>query len=180
MSNTIRRPVLVLDLDETLLHSGAYGVLPRPYLRDFILNLRRRFVIIVFTAGTHAYAQHCLRVLSLTEHVTAVFSREHMRRARAGQGMCKRISPFLCKRCVERTYVVDDKANSVWDDSEIPRERIIAIKPFLAMPSDFLDRELSRIESVLEEKEGVCAGCLSDIEKNVVFSTGVGNSGKSR
>lgn len=70
--NFTHTPLLVLDLDETLLHStpepienpdfttGAYNTRLRPHLREFLQVVEPWWHLAVFTAGGHLYAKDML------------------------------------------------------------------------------------------------------------------------
>ena len=64
LKNNLNKPyTLVLDLDETLIHfkmnpnQSTSGILQiRPYLYDFLSNVKKYYELVVFTAATQDYA----------------------------------------------------------------------------------------------------------------------------
>lgn len=80
---TSRKPLLVIDLDETLIHSMAgrqkgdhvfslYGranskvtftVIIRPFALEFLRSIKEHFTLVLFTASEKAYADKCLELL---------------------------------------------------------------------------------------------------------------------
>jgi TFIIF-interacting CTD phosphatase-like protein len=56
--SNIKKPILVLDLDETLVHNDleTQTLNTRPYLRNFLRNVSLKWEIVVFTAGLRDYA----------------------------------------------------------------------------------------------------------------------------
>lgn len=75
------KPVLVLDMDETLIHtqfnaSGTHTVLHRPGLADFLAKMDGPFEVIVFTAGSARYAEAVMNAIDPNKHVKKRLSRE--------------------------------------------------------------------------------------------------------
>lgn len=142
-----QKPILVLDLDETLLHTQDGIINPRPGAFNFVKMLSKGFNIMIFTAGTRQYALRCLQVLHVTPYVNFVLSRENMTRE---DGHRKKIlSPFLCRQCLQKTFVVDDMATKVWHDPYISRSHMISIKPFTEV--DPHDQQLQITQNELEK-----------------------------
>ena len=85
---------LVLDLDETLehaiIHKGKTNILVRPYVFDFLNNLKDKYEIIAFTAGIKEvklifliiFLQYCEKILKIIDYNGDIFqyalSREHI------------------------------------------------------------------------------------------------------
>ena len=59
--NIDNRPILILDIDETLIHSifdgNTHTINYRPYLIDVLNGLHKYFNIFIFTAATINYAE---------------------------------------------------------------------------------------------------------------------------
>jgi len=84
------RPLLILDLDETLLHSreeplerpadlrvGAYHTYARPHLSQFLARVRQSFELAVWTAATRDYASYLVGHLFPADlELAFFFSRE--------------------------------------------------------------------------------------------------------
>lgn len=90
------KPLLALDLDETLIHSELLcpnsfsdnnnfdyilpnintGVYARPHLNSFLFGLKNYFNIILFTAGTAEYADAILAAMNLKNSFDLVLTRE--------------------------------------------------------------------------------------------------------
>lgn len=80
--SSVRKPCLVLDMDETLIHtqfnaSGTHTVLHRPGLADFLASMDEVFELIVFTAGSARYAEAVMNAIDPNRHVKKRLSREH-------------------------------------------------------------------------------------------------------
>lgn len=146
-----QKPILVLDLDETLLHTENGIINPRPGAFNFVKMLSKKFNIMIFTAGTREYASRCLHVLQITPYVNFVLSRENMTRENGHRK--KILSPFLCKHCLQETFVVDDMATKVWHDPYISRSHMINIKPFNEV--DPQDQQLQVTRNELEKKTSI-------------------------
>ena len=78
-----KRPVLVLDLDETLIHSTVsnknkgvpmsyvnennkvvkFTVIKRPYVDEFLRQLKKHYTLVLFTASDRLYADTCLTLI---------------------------------------------------------------------------------------------------------------------
>lgn len=78
-----KKPVLVLDLDETLIHSTVnntdkgelmsyynedkklvkFRVIKRPYVDEFLKELKKYYTLILFTASERLYADTCLTLI---------------------------------------------------------------------------------------------------------------------
>ncbi|KAL5251606.1 hypothetical protein ACHWQZ_G017097 [Mnemiopsis leidyi] len=74
----VRRKVLVLDLDETLVHSqnnNPYLIRPQSQ-PDFILRVRQWYDIVVYTASIEKYGQQVINVL---DNKRGIFQRRYFR-----------------------------------------------------------------------------------------------------
>jgi len=61
--------ILVLDLDETLLHTNSQGkTLPRPGLKKFIEELSKIMHIVLYTAALKSYADNLLKKYGIYEY----------------------------------------------------------------------------------------------------------------
>lgn len=63
------RPILILDIDETLIHSVFNGnehtINYRPYLIEFLKGVYNHFNLFIFTAATKSYALLIIRQISI-------------------------------------------------------------------------------------------------------------------
>lgn len=78
------KKILLLDLDETLVHSQfdsqrkQLHVRVRPYAREFLEHCSKRWNLIAFTASSRSYAESILdRLDPLNQYVSNILSREH-------------------------------------------------------------------------------------------------------
>jgi TFIIF-interacting CTD phosphatase-like protein len=64
----MKKYILVLDLDETLLHTNSNGkTLPRPGLKKFIEELSNIMYIVLYTAALKSYADNLLKKYGIYE-----------------------------------------------------------------------------------------------------------------
>jgi len=92
--------VLLLDLDETLIRSSkqkptisGYGdsrlvtfvengeqtrvyVIDRPYLKDFITEVSKKYKIYIYTAGTQEYAEAVVKGTECSQMISGIYSRK--------------------------------------------------------------------------------------------------------
>jgi len=65
----MKKYILVLDLDETLLYTNSKGkTLPRPGLKKFIQELSRIMYIVLYTAALKSYADNLLKIYGIYEY----------------------------------------------------------------------------------------------------------------
>jgi len=117
------KPILVMDLDSTLVYSttskpdntlivhkfGNLNVHLRPYAKEFLIILNKYYTIHVFTAGVEEYAKFVVSVLDKEKNIIKkVFSRKY----------CKMYGPFIVKDLkiicsdLERCLLIDDTAST--------------------------------------------------------------------
>lgn len=96
--NTSGKKTLVLDLDETLVHSGFVPfdcpsdvviqieleneihdihVLVRPYVKEFLERMAKKYELVIFTASLSKYANPLLNIIDKQGHVPFRLFREH-------------------------------------------------------------------------------------------------------
>jgi len=156
---------VVLDLDETLVHSKMdpppdrfdflvrpridgeimnFYVQKRPGVEDLLAALGERFEVVVFTAGRREYAARVLDRLDRKGVVAHALYRDE----------CKEIDGKYVKdlsglgRDLRRVLIVDDNPNAYG----LQPENAIPIVPFTG---DLGDRELGRLMEFLEGCDGV-------------------------
>jgi len=65
----MKKYILVLDLDETLLHTNSRGkTVPRPGLQKFIKELSNIMYIVLYTAGLKCYADDLLKKYKIYDY----------------------------------------------------------------------------------------------------------------
>lgn len=85
-NNTMNKPLLILDLDETLIYSSyeadakydfiiddTYYVKKRPYVEDFLQEMNNYFDLAVWTAATRDYAQIIVNELFVKQNIQLKF-----------------------------------------------------------------------------------------------------------
>ena len=84
-----KRFTLVLDLDETLIHypddklfnfeeKAHENVLVRPFIRDFLVKVAEKFELVIFTAGSQAYADTLIDFIDPKGVIAYRLYRKHM------------------------------------------------------------------------------------------------------
>ncbi|KAI8525726.1 hypothetical protein RHMOL_Rhmol13G0252400 [Rhododendron molle] len=159
------KPTIVLDLDETLVHSKPdppperydfvvrpvidgvkvdFYVSKRPYVDEFLDILSKKFEIVVFTAGIEEYAS---LVLSRLDRKSVISHRLY-------RDSCREIEGKFVKdlrglgRDLKRVFIVDDNPNSY----VLQPENAVPISPFV---DDVRDGELRRLVEFFEGCDGV-------------------------
>ncbi|KAF8117238.1 hypothetical protein N665_0012s0239 [Sinapis alba] len=154
------KKTIVLDLDETLIHSSTekpeapydfvvkpeidgqiltFFVIKRPGVDDFLKKVGEKYQIVVFTAGLREYAS---LVLDKLDPERRVVSRSFYRDA------CSEIDGRLVKdlgfvmRDMRRVVIVDDNPNAY----ALQPENAVPIKPFC---DELSDDELKKLEEFL-------------------------------
>lgn len=139
-------PVLVLDLDHTLLHTlpnnKTHG---RPFLHWFLQETSKSYKLMIFTMGTRAYAHAKCIQLGIVQWVPleCVFSREDTILDSFNQHKRKAFSKILCDECLQHCIAVDDNPG-FWSNKSpvvkyghtkdcviIATRSIIKIRPFV-------------------------------------------------
>ena len=89
-ANSLTRHLLILDIDESLVHSAdnpldpnfdfrlsSYQVVKRPFLDEFMVNIFRWFNIALWTAATEDYAQEMVqRIIPNSHQLKFMWSRQ--------------------------------------------------------------------------------------------------------
>merc|ERR1711904_149794 len=65
--------IIVLDLDETLLHTKGVNIFYRPYVKKFISFIHKYFYLVVYTAALKTYADNILIDLFGEENMKKIF-----------------------------------------------------------------------------------------------------------
>eukprot|EP00961_Rhodomonas_salina_P064138 862360-Rhodomonas_salina.2 len=138
------KPLIVLDMDETLLHlNEEMNVIARPGLLEFLKKIDKHFVICIFTFGERKYALDALETVGAREFIPEkrIISRESATVIN-GHHM-KSLRKHICKKCMKRTFAVDDSPwnwvyNIVEDDFDSDTTKkplkgplVIPISPFV-------------------------------------------------
>lgn len=158
------KKLLLLDLDETLIHCSGdlslrnqfemeidfinhegvplRGLLNiRPHARQFLQNMSEHFEVVVFTASMKYYADRILRVLDpQKKFVSHVFYRESCARTR-GDKLVKDLTAFT-KISVEDMILVDNNMYCIWPQ---PQNGV----PIINFEFNQADRELEKLEGFL-------------------------------
>ena len=85
-----KKPILCLDLDETLVHSCDYVVNPnetsilkflkvRNGVEQFLEEMHILYELVVFTSATKEYAKAVVQFIDTKKYISRVFNREHCR-----------------------------------------------------------------------------------------------------
>jgi hypothetical protein len=155
---------LVLDMDETFLHSvktqivdpqslasipqdslnnfsfslsqnSVFTVFLRPHLGEFLTNVSKHFEIYIYTNGTDGYAKTIYHQLQRI-YPSCNIQAIFTKSARARVTAKKQLHKMLCKRTM--SLIVDDRPD-VWCDEDA--ENIIPIKPFKCNLTDLMNYE---------------------------------------
>jgi TFIIF-interacting CTD phosphatase-like protein len=109
-------PTLVLDLDETLIHTVVDPVRnvatthERPGLRRFLKSAAERFEIVIFTAGLQQHASPLIDKLDPEGLVKHRLYRQHTRRIENHSIMIKDLARL--NRPLSRTVIVDNRCQA--------------------------------------------------------------------
>lgn len=146
------RPLLVCDLDETLVHStplqsGDFLTEERPGARAFLTRAARTFDLAIFTASTQPYADPIIDTLERG----------------AGVRFARRLYRESCTVKRDGTYVKDlslafpsrfavllDNTPTVFEPN--PPERCVAIESWFGDPSDLELAPGGRVEEILKRR----------------------------
>lgn len=158
------KKLLLLDLDETLIHCSGdlslrnqfemeidfinhegvplRGLLNiRPHARQFLQNMSEHFEVVIFTASMKYYADRILRVLDpQKKFVSHVFYRESCARTK-GDKLVKDLTAFT-KISVEDMILVDNNMYCIWPQ---PQNGV----PIINFEFNQADRELEKLEGFL-------------------------------
>lgn len=136
---------LVVDLDETLIHSFSitdtlHSYYIRPFCFEFLEELSSLFEIIVFTAGTKEYADNILNAIDpRDEFIQHRLYRDHM--SFGNNSMWKDLS--LLGRNLNKTIIIDN----LEDNFAYQKDNGLVIKTW---NGNFSDKELFDLKSVLK------------------------------
>ena len=72
-----KQNTLVLDLDETLVHYSAGAIRIRPGAAEFITKMNESYELVLFTAGTPAYADAVMALIDQNNCIKLRLYREH-------------------------------------------------------------------------------------------------------
>jgi CTD small phosphatase-like protein 2 len=105
--------VLVLDLDETLLHfnEAIEKVFVRPYAEKFLLQMSKHYELIIFTAGMQDYADWALSHLRGNVAARCISYRLYRHHAVPCREIFIKDLSFL-GRDLDRTIIIDNIAEN--------------------------------------------------------------------
>lgn len=145
-----KKYTLILDLDETLIHTSPWGsggeadcrveiynnrkcrafyVYKRPYLSEFLTEMSRYYEIVIFTASVRQYAEPLIDIIDSNRVISRRFFRDDC--IERNGDYVKDLSRVV-KTGLERTVIVDNSpiAYSMNEDNAVP------IKSFYDDPGD--------------------------------------------
>ena len=150
INNSKYKYSLVVDLDETLIHSfilndneNAHTFHVRPFCFEFLNELSTLYEIIIFTAGTKKYADPIINQLDKTNKIISYkLYREHLSYDDDNGSGLKDLSKI--GRDLKRTIIIDNIA----DNYILQKDNGLVIKTW---EGNFDDRELFDLKNVLRE-----------------------------
>jgi RNA polymerase II subunit A small phosphatase-like protein len=164
------KPLLILDLDETLIHSeynsepdwydfsfskDSYGqteffyTQKRPFLKEFLNVVKVNFNLAIWTAASHEYAQEIIKEIGLKEEDLVFFYHKEMCTLRYDYDQqnyygVKKLEKIKSFCPLERVLIVDD----IVETAQFNYGNLINIKPFNGNRNDI---ELLKLVSYLEK-----------------------------
>jgi RNA polymerase II subunit A small phosphatase-like protein len=157
-------PLLILDLDETLIHSSMsepdwydfhfkkgdqiFYTQKRPFLSEFLSIIKLNFDLAVWTASSYGYATEIVKNIGLVEDDLIFFYHKEMCTLRYDYDLqkyygIKKLEKIKSFRPLERVLIVDD----IMETAQHNYGNLIRIKPF---DGDKNDVELLKLISYLE------------------------------
>mmetsp|Transcript_35899 Transcript_35899/g.41929 ORF Transcript_35899/g.41929 Transcript_35899/m.41929 type:complete len:301 (+) Transcript_35899:14-916(+) len=129
------KPVLVLDLDETLIHATRtrpsypaqeitvvvgdrkrrFYVVKRPGVEEFLETLAQSYTILIYTASIYAYAETILLQLGLKRFIAEIYHREHCLRL-TDELIIKDLS--VIGKNIDRMVLIDDAVHNMKQQPE--------------------------------------------------------------
>ncbi|HMV44177.1 MAG TPA: HAD family hydrolase [Leptospiraceae bacterium] len=162
MDNT-NKPLLILDLDETLLHANVdlvhnnysyqtqfHYVYNRPYLKEFLIDTNQSFQLSVWSSGEKDYVEELIEKSFPREIILSfVWDRSHCThkfdRKLKEQVYIKNLNKITKEGfSLERTLIVDDSPEKF----QLHRKNGISIQPF---QGDSNDSELLKLKRYLQK-----------------------------
>ncbi len=125
--NVEDKPILILDLDNTLFHTyheietRLEITTSRPHLDDFLQQVSEKYFLCIFTKATLEYAiMKCteLGIISFIPH-ERIYSREDTTFLYEKKRFCD----VLCSECMKKAIAVDDSP-TVWENKNGSQTRI--------------------------------------------------------
>ncbi len=153
------KPLLILDLDETLIHANVelvheqfsyklpfHYVYERPYLKEFLLAVNKLYALAIWSSATEDYIKDILNI-SMPREINLVFTwdRSHCTQ-RFDENYGSRIYIKNLRKVkskgfpLERVLIVDDSPEKI----RLNYGNAIIIKPFTGDPNDSELLKLSR------------------------------------
>lgn len=167
-NNKQQPALLILDIDETLLHASTYPlaqpcdykaertwVYKRPYVDEFLKYCEQFFTLAIWTSARASYAYEICSNVFPTLTPVFIYSEKHCLTGTAPDGTAHSIKPL--KRVeqlgfnLKRVLIIDDSVEKL---SHNPMN-LLAIAPFypksLSNNKDSEDSELKNIQKSLEQ-----------------------------
>lgn len=147
--------ILILDLDQTVLHttlcptdcdfvfeisSSVFYVKLRPYLKNFLEKVSKKYEIHVYTMGTREYAQN---ICSRIDPDKKFFGDRIVSRSENFNELRKSISRITC--ISDNVVILDDRAD-VWDFCK----NLILIRPFWYADEEDVNDPKKLIKTVVQ------------------------------
>lgn len=139
LPNVLTKPaILVLDLDETLVHYSEGKFLIRPGCIEFIKRMSQDLELILFTSSEQCYANTALRIIDSEFRIKFRLYRQHL--VNDNGTLVKDLR--VLGRSLSSILIVDDRATNF----RLQPQNAIKISPWLG---DENDRELVKLAQVL-------------------------------
>jgi CTD small phosphatase-like protein 2 len=156
------KPVLVLDLDETLIYSRKPGKIRiRPFTRDFIEKMSKYYTLVVFTAGSLNYAKRVLQVIDLKKLVTQIYSNQDLEFIYCNSQVIGYYKDLTRVRpCLKRLVMIENSKSSFKLDQQ---DNGIVLPDYTG---SFKDRELEKLAPKLVKlsKYKEFTKCIKDFD----------------
>lgn len=169
-----KKYTLVLDLDETLIHYNEEDeengrVNFRPFLDEFLIEMRQHFNLIVFTASLQEYADP---ILDHLDPEGSIFSKRFYRHhtSELTEGTVKDLG--ILNTDLSKVIIVDNLPENFIKH----KDNGIFIKPWYDDPNDSALREIGTfLKKIVRKNVEDVRTYLSDYRKDLIKSIQLGN-----